>query len=643
MGVTGLLPNLKEIQKPTKLEKYEGKTLAVDTYGWLHRGLVSCAQELCQDVPTRKYINSVMKKIDMLRHFGVEPYLVFDGAYLPTKADTAKERRLKREEAKAKADALVRSGNKKLAWKEFMKAAGVTPQMAKSIMLELDIRKVKYVVAPYEADPQMVYLEKCGIVDGILSEDSDLLIFGCNRLITKLDDYGNCVEICREDFGLVKSIPQLSSYTQEHLRLVAILSGCDYTKGIAGIGLKTAFTLVRRHSSIEKILQYLRTDGKAVSSEFEAEAEKANIAFQYQKVFDPIEQKLKTLNEVPEEMISKSIELLEVCCGETLSHEIHVEICNGRMHPNTLETLISREQSLTMLTSRSVSTSNYKKVSGDGPILASKYNSVPKIGSIDSFFKTSLKQPTLGSKAQLSAPVPSLARKDAPSVPNLVKRDVEQTKGEKLDKKYVAVSPTTRKIRRVIEIPAENALSTEKKTNQSSKFFDTLLSTSKVKASWDISGDSDIPDEFLSSPMKLKSKERSPLKEEIQEPTQDTEGFDVDLDDDDIEESPIKNVNTSPTKRLIEFGKSLFDRFSMKPGVPKLDGPALEAKDEDDFSEEIDEEDQINEKVEQNVVEDEADRKEVKRLDEGIRIPKEVFEPKLNTTAINLQRFAYKG
>lgn len=635
MGVTGLLPNLKEIQKPTKLEKYKGKTLAVDTYGWLHRGLVSCAQELCQDVPTRKYINSVMKKIDMLRHFGVEPYLVFDGAYLPTKADTAKERRLKREEAKAKADALVRLGNKKLAWKEFMKAAGVTPQMAKSIMLELDIRKVKYVVAPYEADPQMVYLEKCGIVDGILSEDSDLLIFGCNRLITKLDDYGNCVEICREDFGLVKSIPQLSSYTQEHLRLVAILSGCDYTKGIAGIGLKTAFTLVRRHSSIEKILQYLRTDGKAVPLEFEAEAEKANIAFQYQKVFDPIEQKLKTLNEVPEEMISTSIELLEVCCGETLSHEIHVEICNGRMHPNTLETLVSREQSLTMLTLRSVSTSTYKKVSGDGPILASKYNSVPKIGRIDSFFKTSLKQPTVGSKAQLSS-----------SVPSLIKRDVEQTKGEKDDKNYVAVSPTTKKIRRVIEIPSENELLAEKKANQSSKFFDTLLSTSKVRANWDISGDSDIPDEFLSSPVKLKSKERSPLKEEIQEPKQDTEGFDVDSEDDDIEESPVKNVNTSPTKRLIEFGKSLFDRFLMKPSVPKIDNEALEAKSEDEFSEEIEEEEQIIEKVEQTVVEKEVDRKDMKtpkESEKSIRVPKEVFEPQLNRTAINLQRFAYKG
>lgn len=41
---------------------------------------------------------------------------------------------------------------------------------------------VPYVVAPYEADAQLAYLEKKGIIDGILTEDSDLLVFGCKRV-----------------------------------------------------------------------------------------------------------------------------------------------------------------------------------------------------------------------------------------------------------------------------------------------------------------------------------------------------------------------------------------------------------------------------------------------------------------------------
>jgi exonuclease-1 len=41
---------------------------------------------------------------------------------------------------------------------------------------------VKYVVAPYEADAQLAFLEKTGTIDAIMTEDSDLLVFGCKRV-----------------------------------------------------------------------------------------------------------------------------------------------------------------------------------------------------------------------------------------------------------------------------------------------------------------------------------------------------------------------------------------------------------------------------------------------------------------------------
>ena len=56
MGVSGLFPLLKSIQRQSEVKKYSGKTLAVDAYGWLHRGTVACASELAQGKPTRKYV-----------------------------------------------------------------------------------------------------------------------------------------------------------------------------------------------------------------------------------------------------------------------------------------------------------------------------------------------------------------------------------------------------------------------------------------------------------------------------------------------------------------------------------------------------------------------------------------------------------
>jgi exonuclease-1 len=52
--VLGLLPLLKSIHKPCNLKKFDGKTLAVDAYGWLHRGTVACAMELATGKPTKK-------------------------------------------------------------------------------------------------------------------------------------------------------------------------------------------------------------------------------------------------------------------------------------------------------------------------------------------------------------------------------------------------------------------------------------------------------------------------------------------------------------------------------------------------------------------------------------------------------------
>ena len=44
---------------------------------------------------------------------------------------------------------------------------------------------VDCIVAPYEADAQLAYLNKCGIAQVIITEDSDLLLFGCERVSSK--------------------------------------------------------------------------------------------------------------------------------------------------------------------------------------------------------------------------------------------------------------------------------------------------------------------------------------------------------------------------------------------------------------------------------------------------------------------------
>lgn len=518
MGVTGLHPQLKEIQTPKSLEQYRGKTLAVDTYGWLHKATVSCAQELCLNKPTQKYISSVLKKVDMLRHFGVEPYLVFDGASLPTKAATADERRLRREEAQRKADELVKSGNGKLAWKEFMKAAAVTCQMAKSVMVELDKLGVKYVVAPYEADPQMVYLEKIGLVDGILSEDSDLLIFGCKRLISKLNDFGECVEICTDDFKAVKTIKNLQDFTPLQLRLVAMLSGCDYTKGIPGVGLKTAFNLINKYGTTERVLQALRADGKKIPDTFQDEMIKADLAFQFQKVYDPRCHKLVTLNEYPE-IFDYDMEMVEECCGISFDDATHTGVCTGKLHPNTHENLVAREQSIESLKSKSFTAGVTNKRESTG--LTNKRHMLAPRGQIDSFFKSKSTTERVNQNRTIT------------NTTTVYKTSVPMS--EKL-------LPLNKKTKKFIDVTQETP-----KLGAFSKYFKSMPTLQSTDP--DISGSSDIPE--FSSPVKTDTNKVlesiEPSTDKASSKLHSTSDFEFSDSDDEIEDSPVK-TNQSPAK-----------------------------------------------------------------------------------------------
>lgn len=42
--------------------------------------------------------------------------------------------------------------------------------------------QISYVVAPYEADAQMTFLALSKHVDAVITEDSDLIPFGCPRV-----------------------------------------------------------------------------------------------------------------------------------------------------------------------------------------------------------------------------------------------------------------------------------------------------------------------------------------------------------------------------------------------------------------------------------------------------------------------------
>ena len=296
---------------------------------------MSCAIELAQQKPTRKHIDFALSRVRMLIHFGVKPYLVFDGDYLPSKAHTEKERAAKRKASKKLGLELLGMGRISQAHLELQKAVDVTPSMARELIEELKRLDVPYVVAPYEADSQLAYLEKQGIISGVLSEDSDLLVFGVKCLLTKLDQYGDCVMVNRDHFTACREI-SLIGWTDKEFRLMAMLSGCDYLPGIDKMGLKTAYRLVRKHKVVERVVRTVQFDGKMkVPAGYLEAFTKAERTFLYQWVFCPEARCLINLNKLPVDLAAESMPYI----GKGVEPEVAIGVAIGDLDPNTKQRL----------------------------------------------------------------------------------------------------------------------------------------------------------------------------------------------------------------------------------------------------------------------------------------------------------------
>uniref|UniRef100_H3BBZ0 Exonuclease 1 n=1 Tax=Latimeria chalumnae TaxID=7897 RepID=H3BBZ0_LATCH len=338
MGIQGLLQFLKEASEPIHIRKYKGQTVAVDTYCWLHKGAFSCADKLVRGEPTDQYVAYCMKFVDMLLANGVKPILVFDGCTLPSKMKVEKARKERRQLNLQKGKQLLREGKVAEARDCFSRCVNITSAMAHNLIKIARIHGVDCIVAPYEADAQLAFLNKKGIAQAIITEDSDLLAFGCKKVILKMDKYGNGLEIDQAQLGKCKQLGNV--FTEEKFRYMCILSGCDYLPSIHGIGLGRACKLLRITNNpdiikvIKKIGQYLKTNIN-VPDEYIEGFIRANNTFLYQLVFDPLQRKLVPLNPYAEDIDSKSLDY----AGHHMGDKAALQIALGNTDINTMESV----------------------------------------------------------------------------------------------------------------------------------------------------------------------------------------------------------------------------------------------------------------------------------------------------------------
>ncbi|XP_045148774.1 exonuclease 1 isoform X2 [Echinops telfairi] len=336
MGIQGLLQFIKEASEPIHVRKYKGEVVAVDTYCWLHKGAIACAEKLVKGEPTDKYVGFCMKLVNMLLSHGIKPILVFDGCTLPSKKEVEKSRRQRRQASLLKGKQLLREGKLSEARECFTRAINITHAMAHKVIQAARSQGVDCLVAPYEADAQLAYLNKAGIVQAIITEDSDLLAFGCKKVILKMDQLGNGLEIDQARLGMCKQLRDM--FTEEKFRYMCILSGCDYLSSLRGIGLAKACKLLRLANNpdivkvIKKIGHYLKMNIK-VPDDYIKGFIQANNTFLYQLVFDPIKRRLIPLTAYEDDVDPETLSY----AGWYIDDSIALQIALGNKDINTFE------------------------------------------------------------------------------------------------------------------------------------------------------------------------------------------------------------------------------------------------------------------------------------------------------------------
>jgi len=292
---------------------------------------------------------------------------------------------------------------------------------------------VKCLVAPYEADSQLYYLEKMGIIDAVVSEDSDLLVFGVKTLLTKLDQFGELVEVNRDRFTACKEV-SFVGWTQTEFRHMCILSGCDYLENIPSMGLKTAHSYMRRYKDVEKLLGAVQMEGKKkVPSGYLESFKRADMTFLHQRVFCPIQERIVMAND-PSPWVTIDDEILR-CIGPEITADIARLVACGQLDPMTKEPI----QIVAL-------PSNPGRITKQWPPPNHKFQLTPKNKSITSFFKP---------KPEARSPVtPSLQPKNAGRIdsqsapaktisePTSTKRQLVATTASQSKKPKTVTTPT---------------------------------------------------------------------------------------------------------------------------------------------------------------------------------------------------------
>lgn len=154
--------------------------------------------------------------------------------HVPSEASLANERRIQVEHQKAVRD-----------------LDEVTHTMIAQVQELLKRFGIPYITAPMEAEAQCAELFRLGLVDGIITDDSDCFLFGGSKVYKNMFNQKQFVECY-----MMEDIEAKTGLDQPKLIELALLLGSDYTEGIKGIGPVLAVEILAEFGNLKGLKEW---------------------------------------------------------------------------------------------------------------------------------------------------------------------------------------------------------------------------------------------------------------------------------------------------------------------------------------------------------------------------------------------------
>ena len=193
MGVKCLLKFINEIPELIQNvdnSKYKFKRIAIDISILIYKIIITVrntgADYINQKGEITTHILGLFNKTIELLNYNIIPVYVFDGKPPNIKNKTIENRKQIRKKALEKLEQAITDEDK---IKYFKRSSTISKEQWDQCKELLELMGIPYIIAPEEADSQCAYLAKVGLVDGVLTEDMDILTFGSTKIIRNLTSH----------------------------------------------------------------------------------------------------------------------------------------------------------------------------------------------------------------------------------------------------------------------------------------------------------------------------------------------------------------------------------------------------------------------------------------------------------------------